>query len=548
MNLHDAARRLPDIAVLRDHCRGLAVLHAILEPEAARRFCAFAVTEDGPQSAWLRHRDGRWLRVDFCEAGALLHWHKEPGQGRIAVPDDVLKTLRPILHEVRCDCLADPQLMAAALWREKDSDAWRATDDSAPGASPSLLRCLTDRSPERARRFATKRYGTPCDLEAVRHLIGLRPLTDALVAGLNPALDLTDLGPDLASAQYPLTMRLPLVRHLSTVGPGAAAEPSRPRLASPLQPVTTSLVPSLQPHGTALLALDRPRHDLELFRRRDASGLITTAVFRYGADHDQQHFTDLGAEVDSDMVAIGGGASAVDSPHGALLTASYPADDGSAWLASSKDHNVPQPHRLTAFAIGMKIDGVSRQRLVEELLTVVQTRSRRAAHPYVSARVPQGHTLIGGGFRVNWQDPPSGEANGNLATASFPRAGGAWTVRSKDHQISSPCTIDAFAVCLKSSFVIDGAEYTVRAWTDFTESEGSPVPHPSAALPLSPSGYVLTGMGAEALPTEPGSLLWQLEPTTDGTTPGVRAGAKHHGQWSAATLCAWALGIRLQRS
>jgi hypothetical protein len=537
MNLHDAARRLPGTAALRDHCRSLAVLHAILEPDAARRVCTLAAPEDGPQTAWLRHRDGRWLRVGFSEAGALLHWHLEPGQGRPGVLDDVPKTLRPILEDARCDCLEDPRLMAAALWREEGDDAWRATDDSAPGAAPSLLRCLTDRSPERARRFAAKRYGTPPDLEAVRHLMDLRPLTDALVAGLNPARTLADLGPDLASARYPLTMDLPPVRPPSAPGLTAAAHSSGPSLTSPLQPLGTTLLPPV-----------KPRQDIELFRRRDASGLITTAVFRHRADHDQQHFTDLRAKVDSDMVAIGGGATAVDSPHGALLTASYPADDGSAWLASSKDHNVPQPHRLTAFAIGMKIDGVSRERLAGELLTVVRTRSRHAAHPFVSARVPEGHTLIGGGFRVNWQDPRGGNAEGNLATASFPRAGGAWTVRSKDHRISSPCTIDAFAVCLKRSFVIDGAEYTVDAWTNFAESEGDPVPHPFAALPLPASGHVLTGIGAEALPTEPGSLLWQLEPTTDGTTPGVRSGAKDHGQWSPDTLCAWVLGIRLLRS
>ncbi|MEU9496819.1 hypothetical protein AB0D73_34240 [Streptomyces sp. NPDC048215] len=101
--------------------------------------------------------------------------------------DGIPKTLQPILRDVRCDCLADSRLMAAALWRSEEDDVWRSTDDFAPGASPSLHRCLTDRSPGRARRFAAKRYGTPCDLEAVRHVIGLRPLTDMLIGSLNPA-------------------------------------------------------------------------------------------------------------------------------------------------------------------------------------------------------------------------------------------------------------------------------------------------------------------------------------------------------------------------
>ncbi|MFJ2260904.1 hypothetical protein ACIOKD_21605 [Streptomyces sp. NPDC087844] len=169
----------------------------------------------------------------------------------------------------------------------------------------------------------------------------------------------------------------------------------------------------------------------------------------------------------------------------------------------------------------MRIDGVSRERLAGELLTVVRTRSGHAAHPFASVRVPQGHTLIGGGFRANWRDPRGGHTEGNRATASYPRSQGAWTARSKDHRVSGSCTIDAYAVCVKSSFVVAGVRYTVDVRTDFAESEGGPVPHPSAALALPASGHVLTGIGAEALPAEPGSLLWRLGPTADGTSPGL---------------------------
>ncbi|MFE7074235.1 hypothetical protein ACFU96_29515 [Streptomyces sp. NPDC057620] len=510
-NLHDVALRLPDTAEVLDRCASLAVLHAILEPDPARRGCTLTAAREGAHTARLRHPDGRWLSVGFSAtgagAGALLHWHQEPGQGRPGVLDDVPESLWRILEDVPCACLDDPRLMAAAIWRETGDDTWRATDDSAPGTTPSLLRCLTGRSPERARRFAFKHYGTRAGREAVHHLMALR----------------TDRGPELVTDR------------------GAGLVTDR---GAGLGPSAERAFPSVG----RLPSAATPRRSRELFRRRDASGLITTAAFRNRAGRDQQHFTDLRADVDGDMVAIGGGARAVDSPQGALLTASYPADDGTAWLASSKDHNVPQPHRLTAFAIGMRIDGVSRDRLAGGLLTVVRTRSAHAAHPFASARVPEGHTLIGGGFRVNWRDPRGGHTEGNLATGSFPRAGGAWTARSKDHRVSSPCTIDAYAVCLKSSFVIDGVRYTVDVRTDFAESDGGPVPHPSAALSLPATGHVLTGIGAEALPTEPGSLLWQLEPTADGTGPGVRSGAKDHGEWSPDTLCAWVLGIRLIRS
>ncbi|MCX4231446.1 hypothetical protein [Streptomyces ortus] len=602
MHLHDVAARLPDPAEVLDRCGSLAVLHAVLEPDPARRGCTLDATEAGSQSARLRHPDGRWLSVGFSGAGALLHWHQEPGEGRAGVLDDVPQPLWRILEDASCDCLGDARLMAAALWRETADDNWRATDDSAPGAAPSLLRCLTGRSPERARRFALKHYGRGGGAEAVHHLMALpqpagtppaptiatpadipsapasatptgipsgppsgtssgglasaRTSPGGLVPARAPSGTSAGTSPGglvparPASGPLPGTSAGGLVPARAPAGAGsdpvagrrAARTAGRPPLASvdrPLSPVERSLGAVPPPP---------PRRRTELFRRRDGSGLVTTAVFRRQAVHDRQHFTDLAAGVDGDMVAIGGGATAVDAPRGALLTASYPADDGSAWLASSKDHNVPQPHRLTAFAIGMRIDGVTRERLAGELLTVVRTRSGHAAHPFASARPPAGHTLIGGGFRVNWRDPGGSHAEGNLATASFPRAGGAWTARSKDHRVSSPCTIDAYAICLKSSFVVGGVRYTVDVRTDFAESGGDPVPHPSATLPLPASGHVLTGIGAEALPTEPGSLLWRLEPTADGTGPGVRSGSKDHVERSPGTLCAWALGIRLIRS
>ncbi|MGC5568082.1 hypothetical protein ACPYPG_35295 [Streptomyces sp. FR-108] len=558
MHLHDVAARLPDPAEVLDRCGSLAVLHAVLEPDPARRGCTLDATEAGSQSARLRHPDGRWLSVGFSGAGALLHWHQEPGEGRAGVLDDVPEPLWRILEDASCDCLGDARLMAAALWRETADGNWRATDDSAPGAAPSLLRCLTGRSAERARRFAFKHYGTGGGAEAAHHLMTLP----------QPPRTRPAPPPDIPSAPAPgtpsgaLTGGFAPVRtspgglHPVPTSAGNGSDPvvgrRRPRPAArlPIASVDRPLSPvdRLPSPGERSPGAGPPRRRAELFRRRDASGLVTTAVFRRQAARDRQHFTDLAADVDGDMVAIGGGATAVDAPRGALLTASYPADDGSAWLASSKDHNVPQPHRLTAFAIGMRIDGVTRERLAAELLTVVRTRGAHAAHPFASARPPAGHTLIGGGFRVNWRDPGGGHTEGNLATASFPRAGGVWTARSKDHLVSSPCAIDAYAVCLKSSFVVDGVRYTVDVRTDFTESGGDPVPHPSAALPLPASGHVLTGIGAEALPTEPGSLLWRLEPTADGTGPGVRSGSKDHGERSPGTLCAWTLGIRLVRS
>lgn len=43
----------------------------------------------------------------------------------------------------------------------------------------------------------------PVDLEAVRHVRALRPLTRDLVSRLNPEVHIDDLADDLAQARYP---------------------------------------------------------------------------------------------------------------------------------------------------------------------------------------------------------------------------------------------------------------------------------------------------------------------------------------------------------
>lgn len=43
----------------------------------------------------------------------------------------------------------------------------------------------------------------PVDVEAVRHVLASRPLTDAVVRALNPALTVADLAMDFAQTGYP---------------------------------------------------------------------------------------------------------------------------------------------------------------------------------------------------------------------------------------------------------------------------------------------------------------------------------------------------------
>ncbi|WP_239095365.1 hypothetical protein [Planotetraspora silvatica] len=99
--------------------------------------------------------------------------------------------------------------MTACLWREAGEDRWRVGEieypdgESDPDGSTHLFALLVDPSPEVFQRFAEDYYDVPVDLDAVRHVYALRPLTQEVVTALNADLKLEDLAEDLAASRYP---------------------------------------------------------------------------------------------------------------------------------------------------------------------------------------------------------------------------------------------------------------------------------------------------------------------------------------------------------
>lgn len=71
-----------------------------------------------------------------------------------------------------------------------------------PDGAETLFTLLADRSPDAYLRFAEDYYETSLNLAAVTAVLGHQPLTDTLVATLNPDLTLGDLAADLAETDY----------------------------------------------------------------------------------------------------------------------------------------------------------------------------------------------------------------------------------------------------------------------------------------------------------------------------------------------------------
>jgi hypothetical protein len=59
-----------------------------------------------------------------------------------------------------------------------------------------------DGRPEAYQRFAEEYYEVAVDLDAVRHVYALRPLSQSIIASLNPDASLADLAEDIAQIGY----------------------------------------------------------------------------------------------------------------------------------------------------------------------------------------------------------------------------------------------------------------------------------------------------------------------------------------------------------
>lgn len=218
MTAFDVARLLPDIPMLRDLCRSMAVLEAIMSPEWSSRYHSFdAGWSTGEEMASMRNGSGDEYSIVFSGAGTYIrgfahesvmspYGNDGPWPG---VLDSVPKVFRHCVEEPAfCDEDGMP-VVTACLWREVGDGRWRVGEIdypdgvNDPDGALYLFARLVDRSPEAFQRFAEDYYEVPVDLDALRHVYALRPLTQAVVTALNADLAVKDLADDLAAARYP---------------------------------------------------------------------------------------------------------------------------------------------------------------------------------------------------------------------------------------------------------------------------------------------------------------------------------------------------------
>ncbi|WP_329456576.1 hypothetical protein [Streptomyces sp. NBC_01497] len=221
MTVHDVARVLPDIAVLRNLCRSMAMVEAVLNPDGERCYSFNTDWSETEELASMSNGSGDEFDVVFSSAGAYIRGfdHESPlspyGYDDVPVPwpgvvDSVPDVFRNLVDEPAfCDEDGTP-VVTACLWRRTGDERWQAGDVDFPEGHPDpdgstwLFELLVAPTPEAFQAFAEDYYETPVAIEAVRRIYDLRPLGPAEVAGLNPRASWGDVVEVAESIGYPL--------------------------------------------------------------------------------------------------------------------------------------------------------------------------------------------------------------------------------------------------------------------------------------------------------------------------------------------------------
>jgi hypothetical protein len=249
----------------------------------------------------------------------------------------------------------------------------------------------------------------------------------------------------------------------------------------------------------------------------DWSGTIAVQIAICNDEVSRQHNLGIACSVDPDFVLTGGGASAnFGQGPGALLIESRPLDSNLAtWVASSKDHLIVDPHTLTVYAVGIRLEGVSHPDLKSQM-QLKRATGPLSSRPTLSATVDSDFMLVGGGVSLlnAWG------SNGVLLTGSFPSPDWrSWVGSGKDHVTPDSTQIQVFAIGIRPSIPFFGNIARAVAQRSVPLAGRTGVGFPGIADVGVTPGMVPVGAGAvtDWAPGQ-GRLLFAIEPSLTAVT------------------------------
>lgn len=216
VSVNDLIARLPDAGVVGDRCRAMAALDAIMSPEWHSRYFSFdPVWSPSLQTASMRDGSGNEYAIVFAPEGLWAYGFDHESQlspyrrGPLTLwpglLDGMPEAFRPLAQEPAFCDPGGPTLRATVcFWREQGAAAWACGSPAVPdragedGGAGWLFEVLVEGA-EGYAAFARDYYEAEVDIEAVRHVYALRPLTPQILAGLNPELEVAEVADELRS-------------------------------------------------------------------------------------------------------------------------------------------------------------------------------------------------------------------------------------------------------------------------------------------------------------------------------------------------------------
>lgn len=211
--VYDVIRRLADIDEVRRVSRALAMLDAVLSPEAEYRYFGFdARRSPAEEVASMRSGGGDDYSIVFSPDGAIARgfdhesplspW--QPGVNEswpglfIGVPDSLAAAIEALDVHGRRD-------VTVCFWRTRGDSSWLCgpVDQGVRDGADWLFDQVADGQPESYLRFAKNVHEVQLKLEDIQHVYALLPLTEDVVHSLNPEADLADLTDEIAEIGYP---------------------------------------------------------------------------------------------------------------------------------------------------------------------------------------------------------------------------------------------------------------------------------------------------------------------------------------------------------
>jgi hypothetical protein len=215
MAVLELVRRLPEPDVVRRVSRAMAVLDLVLNDDARTRYYQFdarwSATEE---AALMRDGSGNEYSMVFSPDGVFAYGfdHESPMSpyvNDIKPWPGLLDGVPEVFREQRDDkAFWDPlgaPRATVCFWRTADDTAWRCgpVENADADGADWLFELVADARPEAYLTFAEDYYERALDLEPVRHIYALMPLTEYVVTSLNPQRNLRDLTDEIAEIGYP---------------------------------------------------------------------------------------------------------------------------------------------------------------------------------------------------------------------------------------------------------------------------------------------------------------------------------------------------------